>query len=90
MGDAAHKFFIKHENDLMSKLSLSGVKITDYKVSNSPQQQTTSFDMNHQDNSKSNQSFGQTQGDMMNSRNGEQRRKDMWQYYQAYKEGMAA
>jgi flagellar motility protein MotE (MotC chaperone) len=90
MGDAAHKFFTKHENDLMSKLSLSGVKITDYKVSNSTQQQSTSFDMNQQDHSKSGQSFGQAQADMMNSKNGEQRRKDLWQYYQAYKEGMAA
>jgi nucleoid DNA-binding protein len=90
MGDAAHKFFTKHENDLMSKLSLSGVKISDYKVSSSPQQQSTSFDMSNQDQSKSSQNLGQMQGDMMDSKNGEQRRKEMWQYYQAYKEGMAA
>jgi len=90
MGDAAHKFFVKHENELMNKLSLAGVKITDFKVSHSSGQQNASFDSSHQDQSKASLNFGQAQGEAMNSRNGEQRRKDLWQYYQAYKEGMAA
>jgi len=81
--DEAHNFFNKNEVSLLKTLSTQGVKVAEFKLTAGESSSTSSNNNNSSDSqsSESNQGFARdNNGDDM-SRNGKQRRQQMWDQY---------